>query len=955
MKTHREPIPRPDPEARERLLNFTPGMFRRLVEASGMAVSVHDKNLFPVWGNNAYARLWGYSIEEILDNHLDQKHILPAETLDLYWNVVLPTVRQGNRWEGEYVIRSKDGTLRSVKGWFDPVTDESGEITHVISIKQDLSDLIRIREALGTAQKSLKFISESTSDIFFRLNLHTGLYDYLSPSVVRFSGYSVQEYQDNPMLLWQIVHPDWRDYLDEVLQELLEGKVRDEYVFQFIHKSGEVFWASQRHILLRDKHGHPVAVEGIATDITARKRAEERLRASEEKYRFLAENTADAIWTMDDDYCMVYATPSIKDISGYTPEEVQGRPLREMVAEQSIPRLEEALNQRREAEAEGDYALVSNLELEHIHKNGRTFWAETVIKRLLDDKGRPIGFQGVSRDVTIRREAGAAVAASEARFRTLFEDSPISLWEEDLTRLKFYLDELREQGVTDFRNYFYENPESLAKCASLVTVVDVNKATLSLLGATSKDELLGNLDKILTDSSMAAFTEEIIMLASGGREYCGEIANRTLDGDTIWVMVHFYVPDEYQETLSRVIVSLLDVTPRRRAEEALMDSEERYRVLAENSQEGVIVTQSGSVRYVNRSMMRITGYTADELEELNFADMVHPDDRNEHTPRLARLGTGKDKTPLGFFRILTKSGGTKWVNMNVKPIMWGGRDALMFILTDITRYKALESELLIAHAQMENRVRKRTAELSKTNVRLKAVAEERGQAQERIQALTQQLIRVQEDERQRIARDLHDNVAQDLSSIMLKMETLFDGHPDADPELTGRGRAVTEILRHSIASVREIAYGLRPPALDQLGLVQALDNLCHEAGSRYGFDVDFFSTGIENISLDFDVEINLYRMVQEAVRNICRHARATRAVIRLVKSHPDILIRIEDNGRGFFMKESLAKADADKRMGLRSMEERARLIGGSMEIQTLTGTGTRILFKVPIESARRHG
>ena len=953
MKNEPEPTERPDTAARERLVKKDPEIFRRLIEASGMAVSIHDKNLFPVWGNQAYADLWGYTMPELLE--MEQRRVMPVETVDLYWTQVAPTVRQGRRWEGEYVIQAKDGTLRTVKGWFDPILDEHGEVSHIISIKQDISDLIRTRAALGAARKSLSFISNSTSDIFFRLNLRTGLYDYLSPSVERFSGYTVREYQDNPMLIRQLLHPDWVGYFDEIMVELLSGRVRPEYEFQFVHKSGEVHWASQRHILLRDKNGDPVAVEGIATDITARKEAEARLRASEEKYRFLAENIADVIWIMDDSYRMIYATPSIKEISGYTLDELQGQAFTNMITEGSLHIFEQALIRRREAEERGDFTLINRLELEHRHKNGMTFWAETVIKRLLDADGQPAGFQGVSRDVTSRREVGAAIAESEARFRTLFEDSPISLWEEDLTKLKFYFDELKASGITDFRRFFYDNPEALAKCSSLVSVVDVNKATLALLGASSKQDLFGNLDQVLTESSMAAFTEEMILLASGGREYCGEITHRTLDGETIWVMVHFYVPDGFRETMSRVIVSLLDVTPRKKAEEALMDSEERYRVLAENSQEGVIVMQSGTARYVNESLVRITGYTARELDDLDFADMVHPADREERAPQFARLHTGEMNESLGSFRIVTKSGGTKWVNMIVKPIMWGGREAQLIILTNITRYKSLESELLIAHAQMEDRVRKRTAELSKANVRLKAEAEERGKAQERIQALTQQLLRVQEDERQRIARDLHDNVAQDLSSIMLKMETLFDGLPAVDPELSKRGTAVTDILRGTIASVREIAYGLRPPALDQLGLVQALTNLCHESGKRYGFEVDFFSTGIENISLDFDVEINLYRMVQEAVRNICRHARATKATVRLVKSHPDILIRIEDNGCGFLFQESLARADAEKRMGLRSMEERTRLIGGSMEIQTLTGTGTRILFKVPIESARRHG
>ena len=189
---------------------------------------------------------------------------------------------------------------------------------------------------------------------------------------------------------------------------------------------------------------------------------------------------------------------------------------------------------------------------------------------------------------------------------------------------------------------------------------------------------------------------------------------------------------------------------------------------------------------------------------------------------------------------------------------------------------------------------------------------------------------------------------------MLRMETLFDDHDCVDAELTERGEAIGAILRKSIASVRDIAYGLRPPALDQVGLVSALQNLCLESGNKNGFLVDFVSTGIEDLALDFDTEINIYRIVQEAFRNIARHAQANRATIRLVKSHPDILIRIEDNGQGFEVQKRTTKALAEKRMGLRSMEERARLIGGSMEIKSLVGTGTRVVFRLPTQHPRRH-
>lgn len=703
-----------------------------------------------------------------------------------------------------------------------------------------------------------------------------------------------------------------------------------------------------------DASGNLANVISVMQDSLACSQTAKALKVSEDKFRFLAENITDVIWTMDASYNFTYATPSVEDVWGYTLEELRELSLVGITLPESHKTLQKAGEERAEAEAKGDYDHINRLEMEHYHGKGGTIWVETVVRRLFSQDGKPAGYQGVSRDITLRKQTEAALFEREARYRTLFEDSPISLWEEDLSRLKVYFDTLKEEGVTDFRQFFYDNPEVLAKCATLVKVVDVNKATLELLSAKSKKDLFGNLEKVLTESSMAAFTEEMILLASGGCEYCGEITNRTLEGETIWVVVHFFVPPEYKDTLSRVIVSLLDVTPRKRAEQALMDSEERYRVLAENSQEGVVVIQDRDIKYINESMSEIFGLSAEEFEQIHPLELIHPEDKPLVHEQFRGMFAGKNIEGFATFRIKTPHGEIKWLTISVKPISWGGKEAQLEILTDITHHKTLEKELLSTHAQMEDRIIKRTAELSEANVQLKAQAEERGKAQQRILALTQELIRIQEDERQRIARDLHDNVAQDLSSIMLKMETLFDDHSSVDGELRERGESVADILRKAIASVRDIAYGLRPPALDQLGLVKSVQNLCLETGNKHGFTVDFVATGVENLCLDFDSEINIYRMIQEAVRNIARHADADNATIRLVKSHPDILIRIEDNGQGFAVQERKAKALIEKRMGLRSMEERARLIGGSMEIQSLVGTGTRILFRLPSHHSRRH-
>jgi len=1060
------------------LFDCSSPLFELMLDASGMAVAIRDRELHPIFTNKAFTDLYGYSRDEIPGLRHDA--VLLAETIKPYKREVLPFMMAGESWEGKYTIRRKGGTMLSVWGRFDPVFNDDGSLTHVISFMQDISESALIRKALtqseqhlnflaentsdclfrirledghcdyislsvqgilgytpqelydnpmmfmtffpdgqreqaeiwweefcrgisrydyeipmvhkngtrklvhmrikvvfddrpvaiegiltdvtdrrnvegalATAQKSLNFISNSSSDIFFRLRFPEGKYDYLSPSVESITGYTPEDYDDNPLFIRQIIPPEWQEWFQETWDEFMRGEVRPEYVFPYIHKSGEKRWVSQRVVLRCDEDGNTTAIEGITTDITERKRAEDAVRASEERFRFLTENITDVIWTMDNDFRFTYATSSAERVWGYSMEALQGRSLAELITPDSRDVLKDASRLRADMEEAGDYSLLNRIEMEIYHGRGGTLWSESMVGRLMGEDGEPAGYQGVTRDISQRREAAAEIARREARFRTLFEDSPISLWEEDLSELKVFFDSLKEQGVTDFRQYFFDNPDTLAKCATLVKVVDVNKATLELLGADSKEELFGSLEKILTESSMMAFTEEMLLIASGGREYCGEITHRTLDDEIIWVMVHFFVPDEYQETLSRVIVSLQDVTPRKKAEEALRDSEERYRILAENSQEGVIVVQEGQVRYVNESMADIFGYSIDELHSMHPLDRCHPEDRESTLKQLEPLLKGRKETGYASFRIIDKSGEVKWLILNIKPLIWGGKKALLEILTDVTRHKALEEELRIAHAQMEDRVRKRTTELSEANLRLQAEAKERDKAQERILSLTQQIIRVQEDERQRIARDLHDNVAQDLSSLMLKMETLFDDHDCVDDELEQRGESVTMVLRKAIASVRDIAYGLRPPALDQLGLGKALENLCMEAGNKNGFDVDFFATGLEEADMDFDAEINVYRMVQEAVRNIARHSMADKATIRMVKSHPDVLIRIEDNGQGFSVGERMSEAEGEKRMGIRSMEERARLIGGSMEIQSLAGTGTRVIFKVPASNSRR--
>jgi signal transduction histidine kinase len=230
---------------------------------------------------------------------------------------------------------------------------------------------------------------------------------------------------------------------------------------------------------------------------------------------------------------------------------------------------------------------------------------------------------------------------------------------------------------------------------------------------------------------------------------------------------------------------------------------------------------------------------------------------------------------------------------------------------------------------------------------------ERMADKERIHNLTHQLIKAQESERLRISRDLHDNVAQDLSSLKIGLETLFDNQPAMREMAQERIDRLTVDLRRSIAVVRDLAYGLRPPGLDQLGLVRTIFLYCEDFSAHHDIRTDFNAAGMDDLSLNFDTEINIYRLIQEALRNAQKHSGATMVTIRLVASSPNIVLRIKDNGKGFDLKKRRLQVMREKRMGLQSMEERVGLLGGDIRIDSKPKHGTTIFIEIPLKEKER--
>jgi len=224
---------------------------------------------------------------------------------------------------------------------------------------------------------------------------------------------------------------------------------------------------------------------------------------------------------------------------------------------------------------------------------------------------------------------------------------------------------------------------------------------------------------------------------------------------------------------------------------------------------------------------------------------------------------------------------------------------------------------------------------------------DRKRSETQIRTLTRKLMKTQEDERRMISRELHDRVGQDLSGIKMALETLFDPHPSGEAGIRTKASQLAKLLDRAIFTVRDLAYELRPPGLDEMGLVQALSMFCDDFAEKTMIHIDFHSVGIEKMKLDFNTRINLYRMIQEGLNNILKHAGATRAAVKLTAAYPHIILRIEDNGKGFDVEKRAREIDSEKRMGLRSLQERTDLLGGVMIVASKPGQGTKILIKLP--------
>lgn len=426
------------------------------------------------------------------------------------------------------------------------------------------------------------------------------------------------------------------------------------------------------------------------------------------------------------------------------------------------------------------------------------------------------------------------------------------------------------------------------------------------------------------------------------------------------VTVHFeeyYAPLDawFQQTVypaaDGITVYARDITERKRMEAALDEQQRFIRRITDLSPVvlDVFNVVTGSHTYFSSDVANLLGYTADQIAQMEdkYSTLLHPEDvprLRENIERLKRLTGGE----INEFECRVRRGDEwRWVSSRSMVFAHDEQGHVRQVVNatfDITERKQAEEALRRAYAEVEQRVVERTRQLSEINEELRTEITERKRAEALHKELLHRLVLAQEDERGRVAREMHDQLGQQLTALILKLGMLKGGLGERE-ELRGKFEALEADARQLDRDVNFLVWELRPPALDDLGLQAALTKHTRNWSKHFDIAVKLHVTGMEKDRLTPEVETALYRIAQEALNNIVKHARATNVDIILERRTEEVSLIIEDDGVGFDTEETFGAAGGG--LGLTGMRERTALVGGTVEIESRPGDGMTVFVRIP--------
>jgi len=660
-----------DRKQAEMALQESEKKYKTLVEGSPLGVYYSDFKGTFLYGNKTAEEIIGFKREELIGKSYLELKLIDRKGIAKAIKLLALNALGKSTGPDEFELNRKDGSKRRVEIRTTVITIKGKKV--VMGIVEDITDRKRAEEALKESEKKYRVLAQNMTDVVFVQNMDLEI-TYTSPSVTDLFGYSVAETYE--LKLEELMTEDSLGKAMESFQKYLPLAKKKEDIdiptmeFEYIRKDGSTFWGELKVIFLRDSQDRLVGSQGVIRDITDRKRAEEALVKQKSLLDEVFNGIHEGIGIVDENETIEFCNPAYARIFDKEVEEVVGIDLFSFFNPEAHSTI---LSQTEKRKA----GKVSTYELSLQTKKNKTKHVRVTASPRFKKDGSYAGSFGAVLDITERVQAEMALRQSEERFRQVAENAREWIWEVDAEGLYTYASPVVEK-ILGYR------PEE----------IEGQKHFFDLFHPDDREKLKGGAFEVFKQKK--AFQE---------------FPNRNIhkDGSTVWLATSGVPILDKKRNLLGYRGADSDITDRKRAEEALAESEQRYRTLAETAMDGIYIVSPEGFHYVNPAFEALVGYTTQEVchPDFDFRDLIHPDDLELVAHREAARTKGEAVPPIYGFRIITKAGQIK--DVEVGTVLLPGPSSasggtggaggegefrILGILRDITQRRALEKKLV---------------------------------------------------------------------------------------------------------------------------------------------------------------------------------------------------------------------------------------------------------------------
>ena len=850
----------------------------------------------------------------------------------------------------EFRIRRPDGVIRWIAGRWQIFKDGLGQPLRLTGVNLDITERKQAEEQLREKHRFIKKMTVVLPGMLYVFDLHERRIVYVNRHAGTALGYSEQEIQVlGPEFISTVLHPDDAPRLQqhfEDLKQLADG-MTGEAEYRLRHRDGSYRWFLSRDVVWeRSKDGGVQQILGMATDISERKKGEEVLRQSEERWQLALKGTTDGIYEWDIAAHTVHLSLRWKTLRGY--------------GEDEIGRDETEWSSRIHPE---DYSHVMEMVQSYLNKeiptftceyrtrcrDGRYLWISDRGVAIWNKEGRPIRMIGSESDITLRKLAEQALQQRNRQLDLLASTSQelILGGKSERELLDHIFTEMAH--MLDMEMFYHYRPSEDPHILQLETFRGISDDERKLFATMPVGELLcGRVAAwrqplIVEDLSNGSQEGSESLAATGAMSYVGFplMARGEFQGTLAFVSrrrMHFDKDD--LQTIQTICDQIATMLERARLLRELNGSKQRLQRVLETEAVGVLFfDRSGTLIQANEVFLQMTGYTREQIDrrELNWRRMTPPEWVEASEAQMVRFAqTGR----IGPYEkeYFLADGSRRWMLFAGRDL---GDDTIAEYCVDIHDRKQAEQELRLAQAslqhwniELERAVNEKTAEL-------------RG-SQQRLRAMASELTLTEQRERKRLATELHDHLQQMLVFGKLTIgqgRRTVAGASAYETVL----KKVDDILSEALAYSRTLVAELSPPVLREHGLATSLKWLGEYMKAKHDHTVTVIGLADKEITLPEDQSILLFQSARELLINSAKHAGTGQATLTMELQAGTLCITIRDEGKGFTPAAMEIPSSAISfKYGLYSIQERMTAIGGSFTLHSAPGRGTTATLAFPL-------